>query len=88
MDYAQWSKHCQEELSDSIRHNLAAPFFAAIEHLDLNTKGDELALQKLSELYSRYLIDCQSHGYRLLQPGRFILSGELSGAPVLHFSFY
>jgi predicted YcjX-like family ATPase len=85
MDYAQWSKHCQGELSDPIRHELAAPFFAAVSHLDLNAEGDELALQKIAELYSQYLIDCQTRGYQLLQPGRFILPGELSGAPVLHF---
>jgi predicted YcjX-like family ATPase len=55
MDYSQWSTHCQNELSDPIRHALAAPFFAAVANLDLNAKG------------------------------RFILPGELSGAPVLHF---
>ena len=53
--------------------------------LDLNAEGDELALQKIAELYSQYLIDCQTRGYQLLQPGRFILPGELTGAPVLHF---
>jgi predicted YcjX-like family ATPase len=85
MDYAQWSKHCQKELSDPRRHELAAPFFTAVSCLDLNAEGDELALQKIAELYSQYLIDCQSHGYQLLQPGRFVLPGELFGAPVLHF---
>ena len=85
MDYAQWSKHCQQELNDPLRHDLAAPFFEAVGRLDLNAKGDELALQKIAELYSQYLIDCQSHGYQLLQPGRFILPAEFSGAPVLHF---
>ncbi|MFT4746412.1 MAG: putative YcjX-like family ATPase [Congregibacter sp.] len=85
MDYSQWSKHCQEELNDPIRHDLAVPFFAALASLDLNAEGDELALQKIAELYSQYLIDCQTRGYQLLQPGRFILPGELTGAPVLHF---
>jgi predicted YcjX-like family ATPase len=85
MDYAQWSKHCQEELNDPFRHDLAMPFFAAMENLDLNATGDELALQRIAELYGQYLTDCQNHGYQLLQPGRFILPGEFSGAPVLHF---
>ncbi|MBL4630824.1 MAG: YcjX family protein, partial [Paraglaciecola sp.] len=85
MDFSQWSTHCQEELNDPLRHKLATPFFDAVKGLDLNAKGDELALQKVAELYSQYLIDCQSHGYQLLQPGRFILPGELLGAPVLHF---
>lgn len=85
MDYAQWSTHCQEELNDPLRHELAAPFLTAVSSLDLNAEGDELALQKIAELYSQYLINCQYRGYQLLQPGRFILPGELFGAPVLHF---
>ena len=85
MDYFQWSQHCQSELNDPIRHGLAASFRKALSNLDLNAKGDELALQKIAELYSQYLLDCQTHGYQLLQPGRFILPGELTGAPILHF---
>jgi predicted YcjX-like family ATPase len=85
MDYAQWSGHCEGELGDPIRLGLAKPFIKEVESLDLNAQGDELALQKIAELYSQYLIDCQSKGYQLLQPGRFILPGELIGAPVLHF---
>ena len=85
MDYAQWSRHCQEELKDPLRHDIAGPFLTAVSHLDLNAEGDELALQKIAGLYSQYLMNCQTRGYQLLQPGRFILPGELSGAPVLHF---
>ncbi|WP_299072595.1 YcjX family protein [uncultured Paraglaciecola sp.] len=85
MDYQQWSKHCQEELLDPQRRLLASEFFEAVEKLDLNAKGDELALQNVAKLYSQYLVDCQKQGYQLLQPGRFILPGELSGAPVLQF---
>lgn len=85
MDYAQWSGHCEDELSDPKRKELASPFFAALTDLDLKAKGDELALQNIAALYTQYLTDCQTHGYQLLQPGRFILPGELTGAPVLHF---
>jgi len=85
MNYAQWSRHCEEELSDPQRNELARPFFTALADLDLHAKGDELALQNIAKLYTQYLVDCQAHGYQLLQPGRFILPGELSGAPVLHF---
>lgn len=85
MNYAQWSSHCEEELKDPKRNTLAQSFFAALADFDLNAKGDELALQNIAELYTQYLIDCQTNGYQLLQPGRFILPGELSGAPVLHF---
>jgi predicted YcjX-like family ATPase len=85
MTYTQWARHCEEELRDPKRNQLARPFIAALADFDLNAKGDELALQNIAELYSQYLINCQVHGYQLLQPGRFILPGELAGAPVLHF---
>lgn len=85
MDYVQWRKHCEGELGDPKRNELAKPFIAALADVDLNAKGDELALQNIANLYTQYLIECQSHGFQLLQPGRFILPGELSGAPVLHF---
>jgi predicted YcjX-like family ATPase len=85
MDYAQWSRHCEGELNDPNRNELGKAFFAALADLDLNAKGDELALQNIAELYTQYLVDCQTHGYQLLQPGRFILPAELAGAPVLHF---
>jgi hypothetical protein len=85
MDYLQWSAHCESELDDPNRRELAKRFFKAINDLDLAAKGDELALQKIAELYTEYLHNCQAAGYQLIQPGRFILPGELSGAPVLHF---
>lgn len=85
MDYAKWSIQCQSELSDPIRFDLAKPFIEAVQRLDLNANGDELALQNIAQLYGQYLIECQERGYQLLQPGRFILPGELAGAPVLHF---
>lgn len=85
MSFSQWSAHCEEELNDPNRNELAQDFFNAVAELDLMAKGDELALQHIAQLYTKYLNDCQAHGYQLLQPGRFILPGELSGAPVLHF---
>jgi predicted YcjX-like family ATPase len=85
MSYTQWTQHCAEELEDPIRKSLAQPFYSALSNLDLKAKGDELALQNIAQLYAEYLLNCQAVGYQLLQPGRFILPGELTGAPVLHF---
>jgi predicted YcjX-like family ATPase len=85
MDFAAWSRQCEQELSDPIRNKLAEIFNAQLETLDLNGKGDELLLQTIAESYTQYLRVCQEKAYQLLQPGRFILPGELEGAPVLHF---
>ncbi|MFT4940504.1 MAG: putative YcjX-like family ATPase [Paraglaciecola sp.] len=85
MDYRRWAEHCCDELTDPARTKLAEKFTTQLAKLDLNAKGDELLLQQIAESYADYLRECQSNGYKLLQPGRFILPGELEGAPVLHF---
>jgi len=85
LDFRCWSNLCYEQLQDSERLVLAKPFFEKLQLMDLNAEADDSALQQISEEYAKYLISCKGLGYELLQPGRFILPGELEGAPVLHF---
>lgn len=85
MDFAAWAQHCDGELKDPTRAKLAEEFNEQVSSLDLNAKGDEVVLQRIAGQYTNYLLACQNKGYQLLQPGRFILPGELVGAPVLHF---
>ncbi|WP_133469283.1 YcjX family protein [Paraglaciecola marina] len=85
MSYEQWIEHCSSELEDPLRAKLAKPFIDAISKLKLEESGDELALKNIADLYAQYLASCQENGFQLLQPGRFILPGELNGAPALHF---
>lgn len=85
MDFTAWSEQCGKESRDAIRAELFAAVRAQIEQLDLNGPGDENRLQKIAEQYAAYLRQCQQAGFQLLQPGRFLLPGELAGAPVLHF---
>lgn len=85
MDFHQWSTHSEGELAQPKRQELAESFLLQRDGLDLNAPGDELALQAIAQTYTDYLHACRAHGFQLLQPGRFILPGELEGAPVLHF---
>ena len=85
MDFAQWCEHCATELREVKRAELSAELRLQIDNLDLNAQGDERLLQTIAENYAAYLKQCQHAGFQLLQPGRFLLPGELSGAPVLHF---
>lgn len=85
MGFVDWIKQCQIELSDKKRNELATEFYNAVTDLDFVAKADEIALQHIANLYTAYLKSCQMAGYQLLQPGRFILPGELADAPVLHF---
>lgn len=85
MDFVQWCEYSSRQLINEQRAKLVAPIRAEIEAIDLNAKGDELLLQKTAESYAKYLKQCQQAGFQLLLPGRFLLPGELLGAPVLHF---
>ena len=85
MDFTQWCEHCATELREVKRAELSAELRLQIDNLDLNAQGDERLLQTIAENYAAYLRQCQLAGFQLLQPGRFLLPGELSGAPVLHF---
>jgi predicted YcjX-like family ATPase len=85
MDYLAWSAHCESELQSAERQALSAEFLVAREAIDLTASGDELALKHIASLYTDYLHKCRAAGFQLLQPGRFILPGELAGAPVLDF---
>lgn len=46
---------------------------------------DENLLAEISEAYAVYLQKCKQEGLHFIQPGRFVLPGELAGAPVLQF---
>ncbi|MGJ8680798.1 YcjX family protein [Paraglaciecola sp.] len=85
MNYVEWLKQADLELNDSKRNELAAEYILAVSAIDFTQKADELVIQNVANLYKKYLLDCQSQGYQLLQPGRFILPGDLADAPVLQF---
>ncbi|WP_339768969.1 YcjX family protein [uncultured Paraglaciecola sp.] len=85
MDYLQWSEHCEQEMLSNERHPIAAEFLTLRESLNLSDVGDELTLKNIASVYTDYLHKCRAAGFQLLQPGRFILPGELAGAPVLDF---
>jgi uncharacterized protein len=85
MNFIQWCEYSHRQLQDDKRAVLSKNIRAEIDALDLNAPGDELRLQKIAESYAVYLKQCQQAGFQLLMPGRFLLPGELLGAPVLHF---
>lgn len=57
-----------------------------MESVDLNTTADDGEIARISELYTSYLHRCKDEcGLHYVQPGRFVLPGELAGAPVVQF---
>ncbi|MDE1514244.1 MULTISPECIES: YcjX family protein [Vibrio] len=84
MDYATWSAQ-QFNALHGLRKQLAAPWCQAVEQLDVSQEANEQTLADIAALYTDYLHQCKASGLHWVQPGRFVLPGELAGAPVLQF---
>lgn len=84
MDYATWSAQ-QFNALHGLRKELAAEWCAAVEQLDISQEANEQTLAAIAASYTDYLHQCKANGLHWVQPGRFVLPGELEGAPVLQF---
>lgn len=85
MDYLTWSKQ-QSQILTGRRQELAQDWLAEMAAFDPLAPADESVLAKISEKFTDYLYACKSEGgLHWVQPGRFVLPGELQGAPVLQF---
>ncbi|CAE6906215.1 YcjX family protein [Vibrio sp. B1FLJ16] len=84
MDFATWSKTQLNALKGQ-RHELAKAWLAELESLNLNESVNEKQLESIAHTYTEYLHACKAAGLHWVQPGRFVLPGELAGAPVLQF---
>ncbi len=83
-DYLSWCERQQASLSPA-RRALASDWLAAIDALDPAVSADETRLAGIAEHYADYLRAAREAGFADLQPGRFLLPGDLHGAPVLQF---
>lgn len=85
LNYTDWCAEFWESMHDPLKDDLAREFKHEVKSLEVNQAADEMQIQRISQLYSDYLIKAKTAGYQLIQPGRFVLPGELAGAPVLQF---
>ncbi|GLX77394.1 hypothetical protein tinsulaeT_07340 [Thalassotalea insulae] len=84
--YEQWSEATAQLLMTPARKDKAQEFIAKVAQLDPFEKVDEEKLAKLSAQYTELLMYFRHQlGLSVIQPGRFILPGELAGAPILQF---
>ncbi|PRY66490.1 hypothetical protein B0H98_101481 [Vreelandella songnenensis] len=83
-DFYSWCQ-AQTLLEGEQRRALFREWLAAVEALDPTAEADEAQLAHLAEAYAQGLRRAKQAGFSDLQPGRFLLPGELEGAPVLQF---
>lgn len=86
-NFDQWSQF-QFELLKGRRKELAQPWLDALATLDPKAQANENELAHIAALYTQFLHQAKQEGLHLIQPGRFVLPGELAGAPILQFFPY
>lgn len=84
LDYAAWSRQMTGLLKGA-RGEMAAKWQALSQDLDPNAPADEKHLAEIATAWTDYLHACKQAGLHFIQPGRFVLPGEMSGAPALQF---
>lgn len=81
--YAQWS----DDLLDRIgRRTMAAAYLSAMGQVTAGDVFEEGQAQTLARAFTDYLQKARAAGLSDCTPGRFLLPGDLAGAPVLTFA--
>ena len=83
-DYPRWSRNLLADAGEQ-RRALLAEWEEVAAKLDPAAEANEAELAAIATLYARSLQAAREAGFANLQPGRFLLPGDLEGAPVLQF---
>ncbi|VTR59535.1 Predicted ATPase [Serratia fonticola] len=83
-DYLAWSRQMAGLLQGD-RARWAEPWLALCKDLDPLAPADENKLAAIAQAYTDYLLRCKAEGLHFIQPGRFVLPGDMAGAPALQF---
>lgn len=83
-DYWSWSRQMTGMLTGN-RALWSASWRTLCNGLDPLAPADENRLAAMAQAWTDYLSVCKREGLHFIQPGRFILPGDLAGAPVLQF---
>ncbi|MDE9463835.1 YcjX family GTP-binding protein [Xenorhabdus bovienii] len=82
--YLAWSRQMNGMLKGE-RAGWAKPWLELCQQCDPLAPADENLLARIAQAYTDYLHQCKAQGLHFIQPGRFILPGDLAGAPALQF---
>ncbi|NIY46566.1 YcjX family protein [Cedecea colo] len=83
-DYLSWSRQMTGLLQGD-RAEWSAVWRKLCADLDPFAPADENLLAAISEAWTDYLLRCKQEGLHFIQPGRFVLPGDMAGAPALQF---
>jgi predicted YcjX-like family ATPase len=84
--YQEWSEQTYALMTSGARNEHSKSFIAKLEKIDALDCASEELLAELSQEYTTLLHTFRHElGLSVIQPGRFILPGDLAGAPILEF---
>ncbi|MBF1994075.1 YcjX family protein [Serratia symbiotica] len=83
-DYLVWSRQMVGLLQGN-RAQWAKPWLDLCKSCDPLAPADENRLAAIAQSYTDYLLRCKHEGLHFIQPGRFVLPGDLAGTPALQF---
>ncbi|WP_312043557.1 YcjX family protein [Erwinia sp.] len=83
-DYFSWSQQMTGLLNGD-RALWSAQWRQLCADLDPLAPADENRLAEIAAAWTDYLHKCKQQGLHFIQPGRFVLPGEMAGAPALQF---
>jgi predicted YcjX-like family ATPase len=86
--YSDWAATTLALSRSGPRRELAAPWHAHLATLRAEAPADEAQVLEAARLFTDYLRACRNERYAmsLLPPGRFLMPGDLAGAPALAFA--
>lgn len=86
LSFQEWSRQVLEQTDEPARKALAQSWLDYVAGLDPQAPADDDQVQQGQRLYAEYLKRCKEElGLSSLQPGRFLIPGELEGSPLLWF---
>jgi Predicted ATPase len=83
-DYLSWSRQMTGLLQGQ-REAWSQKWRALCADLDPLAPADENRLAEIAAAWTDYLHQCKREGLHFIQPGRFVLPGDMAGAPALQF---
>ncbi|PRD13527.1 YcjX family protein [Pantoea coffeiphila] len=83
-DYLSWSRQMTGLLQGD-RALWSQKWQQLCSGLDPLAPADENRLVEIAAAWTEYLQRCKQEGLHFIQPGRFVLPGEMAGAPALQF---
>lgn len=85
MSYLDWCAQCNALYSQEPRKALLGELHGSLQQLDPFAEIDEGSLRDFNSQYIKFLHECKNAGLSLIQPGHFLLPGDVSDPTILCF---